>query len=334
MRAVVDAIESFFAYLDSIVWSAVALALLCHLGKVVARTRSWRTILAAAYPDSRVRWRSVAGAYAAGIGVNALVPARGGDVLKLYLVKRRIDGATYPTLAASLLVETIFDMTAGVLLLAWALQQGVLPGLEVLPRLPSVDLLWLFQKPRLAAVVAGVLLVLGFGLGLWAAQHVESFRQRVGQGFAVLRQPRVYVRGVLAWQALDWALRLATVYFFLVAFGLDAGLYEALLVQVTQSLSTIVPLTPAGLGTEQALLVYVFAGEQPAGALLSFSVGMKLILVVANVLLGFAAVLLMLRTVRWRRALRAAEPPTAPRAGQIDAVSERFDGRPEGEDVG
>jgi hypothetical protein len=35
-------------------------------------------------------------------------------------------------------------------------------------------------------------LVLGFTLGLRAARHVESFRQRVAQGFAVLRQPRVH----------------------------------------------------------------------------------------------------------------------------------------------
>jgi hypothetical protein len=59
------------------------------------------------------------------------------------------------------------------------------------------------------------------------------------------------------------------------------------------------------------VLVDVFAGEQPAGALLSFSVGMKLILVAANVALGFAAILLMLRTVRWRRAVAADDPAAA-----------------------
>jgi uncharacterized membrane protein YbhN (UPF0104 family) len=308
VRALFDAVESFFEYLDSIVWSAVALALACHLAKIVARTRSWRNILAAAYPEAEVRWRSVLGAYLAGLGVNAVLPARGGDVLKLYLVKHRIEGATYPTLASSLLVETIFDFTAALVLLAWALQQGVLPGLDVLPRLPSIDWLWLFQSPRLGAAVAIALLVAGFAVGLWASRRIEAFWQRVRQGFAILRQPRRYVRGVVAWQALDWALRLATIYFFLVAFGLEEGVREAFLVQVTQSLSTILPLTPAGLGTEQALLVYVFAGEQPAGALLSFSVGMKLILVAANVALGFAAIVLMLRTVRWRRAVAADDP--------------------------
>jgi uncharacterized membrane protein YbhN (UPF0104 family) len=69
---------------------------------------------------------------------------------------------------------------------------------------------------------------------------------------------------------------------------------------VTQSLSTIVPLTPAGIGTEQALVVYVLAGEASSSALLSFSVGMKIALIAANVALGAAALALMHRTLRWR----------------------------------
>jgi uncharacterized membrane protein YbhN (UPF0104 family) len=303
---VVDAIDSFLEYVGSIGWSAVVLALLCHLGKIAARTRAWHTILAAAYPDAPVRWRSVGGAYVAGQGVNAILPARSGDLVKLYLVKDRVDGATYPTLAASLVVLAVFDVVAGLVLVAWALKGGVLPGLDVVSRLPSLDWLWLFQNPRLGAVTAVVLLLLGFALGLWAAGRVDGFRTRARQGFAVLGTPGLYLRGVVAWQVLDWGLRLATISFFLVAFRLDAGVHEALLVQVAESLSTVVPLTPAGVGTEQALLVYVFAGEQPGHALLSFSVGMKLILIACNVALAGVALALLLRTVRWRPTLAAA----------------------------
>jgi uncharacterized membrane protein YbhN (UPF0104 family) len=295
------AFESFFDYLDSVSWDALGLAVLCHLCKIVARTRSWRNILAASYPDSRVRWPSVFGAYVAGVGVNALVPARGGDVLKLFLIKQRIDGSRYPTLAATLLVETLFDFVVASLLVLWALQQGVLPSLDVVPRLPEIDWLYLFQHPTAAAIVGGVALVLGFALGVWAARRAEAFWRRVSEGFAILRQPRRYLRQVVAWQALDWALRLASLFFFLQAFGLPTTAYNALLVQVTQSLSTLVPLTPGGIGTEQALLVYVFSGEAAAASVLSFSVGVKLVLLAVNVVLGSAAILLMLRTLRWRR---------------------------------
>jgi uncharacterized membrane protein YbhN (UPF0104 family) len=75
---------------------------------------------------------------------------------------------------------------------------------------------------------------------------------------------------------------------------------------VTQSLSTILPLTPSGIGTEQALSVYVLAGQASRSALLSFSVGMEIILTVWNVVLAVVSLALMLRTLRWKRALADA----------------------------
>ena len=301
MDSLLRAAEAFVDRLASLGWSALALAALCHLAKLVVRSRAWRNVLAEAYPDTDVRWRSVFGAYAAGVGVNAILPARGGDVVRLYLAKHRIEGATYPTLTASLLVEAVFDFLVSASLLVWALSLGVLPGLDTVRRLPSIDWLWLFHHPQLAAALGvaatvGLVILYAFGRRRW-----RDFRDRVAQGVVILRRPRRYLRRVVAWQALDWMLRLATIYFVLRGFGLVANLHNALLVQVTQSLSTLMPLTPGGLGTEQALLVYVFRGEAPTGALLSFSVGRLAVITAVNVVVGFAAIGLMLRTFRWRR---------------------------------
>lgn len=91
--------------------------------------------------------------------------------------------------------------------------------------------------------------------------------------------------------------------FFLKAFGLPADVGNALRVQVTQSLSTILPITPAGIGSEQALIVHVLSGQASRAALLSFSVGMKFALSVSSLVLGSVAIWLMLRTLRWRRLL-------------------------------
>ncbi|MBA3329941.1 MAG: flippase-like domain-containing protein [Actinobacteria bacterium] len=303
MSQVLNAVEAFLGHLSAIAWSSLALALACHVAKLFARTRAWRGIIAAAYPGTRVRSRTVLGAYLAGAGVNALVPARGGDLLKLYLVKHRVEGATYPTLGATLLLEAVFDAVVATLLLLWALQQGVFPSLDVLPDLPGVDWGYLFRHPELAAALGVFALVAAFLLGVWAAPRVSAFRTRVRQGFAVLADPWRYLRGVVAWQALDWMLRIATLLLFLDAFGIGADLRDAFLVQAAESLSTVLPLTPGGIGTEQALLVYVLRGEASTSALLSFSVGMKISLIVVNVALGMAALALMLRTLRFRRLL-------------------------------
>ena len=82
------------------------------------------------------------------------------------------------------------------------------------------------------------------------------------------------------------------------------------------SLSTLVPATPGGIGTEQALLVYAFRDIGVArSTLLAFSVGMKIVLTVVNVIVGFAALFLTLGTVRFRSVVAApggeAPPPAA-----------------------
>ena len=301
VRAVLDAIEVFLENLASVDPQPLALAVLCHLAKLVAVTRAWRNIVADAYPDQRVRWRPLFGAYAAGVGINAILPARGGDVVKLYLARRAVPGSTYTTLASTLLVQSIFDIVAASILLLWAIQLGVLPGLDVLSALPSFDFSWFFAHPQAAAVFLGALFVGLVFFAVWVEQHVTAFRARVAQGFRVLRDRPRYLRRVALWQAADWALRIATVYFFLLAFDVHADLHNALLGQVANSLSTILPISPGGIGTEQALIVYVLSGEAAASDLLSLSVGMRLTLTVVNVAVGFVALFLMLRTFRFRR---------------------------------
>jgi uncharacterized membrane protein YbhN (UPF0104 family) len=317
MGGVLDAFQAFFEHVRAVAWEPVLLALVCQVGRMCARSRAWRNVLAAAYPGSGLRWRTVFGAYAAGAAVNAIVPVRAGDLVKLFLVKRRVEAARYPTLAASLLVETIVDATLSGALLIWAVRERVLPGVRVLDRMPPIDWFWLFRHPRAAIAVAAAMLVVGFVLGFWAAARIVAFRRRVAQGFAVLRSPARYLRGVVAWQLVDWGLRLATIYFFLRAFHVPATYANVLRVQVTQSLSTIVPLTPAGIGTEQVLIVYVLAGQASRSALLSLSVGMKTILATLSVLVGLTALVVMLRTLHWRHLVEEDRPRTEP----ADSVS-------------
>ena len=49
------------------------------------------------------------------------------------------------------------------------------------------------------------------------------------------------------------------------------------------------------------MLVFVLRGTAAASAALAFSVGMQLVTVAVNVVLGFAAIAIMLRTLRFGR---------------------------------
>jgi len=311
MSGVLDAIGVFFDHLAAVDFRLLGFAIASHLVKMCCTSRAWRNAIAAAYPEDRVRWYRIFGAYAGGVGVNAIIPARGGDVVRLYLAHRAVPGSTYPALAATLLVLSIFDMLIAGLLFAWALTQGLLPSFAALHRLPNFDFEWFLDHGRISAAIGAALLVLGLVTILWARRRVEEFRAHVAQGLVVLRDRRRYLRSVAFWQAGDWALRFTAIWFFLGAFGVHQSLRNVFLVQVTQSLATLVPISPAGIGTEQAFIVYAFRGAVSGTKLIAFSVGMKVTLVTVNVVVGFSAIGLTLRTFRFRRAIGDAAPDAA-----------------------
>jgi uncharacterized membrane protein YbhN (UPF0104 family) len=299
--AFVDAVQVFWHHLSSVRWTPLGIALAIHLVKLVMRSFAWRNIVAAAYPGTRIGRLPVLGAYVAGVGVNAIAPARAGDVVKLYLVKHRVPRSAYPTLAPTLVVETLVDFVVAGAVFLWALSAGVVPSRQVIERIPTVDWSWPLRHPNvtlavIAALVFGLLLV-----GFRARRRVETFRRQVSRGFAILGDRRAYLRLVVSWQLLSWIARLGSIYFFLRAFRLTPSLHNALVVQTVDSLSTLMPFTPGGAGTKQGLTAYALRDEFSVSSVISFSVGMNIALVVANVLVGFAALFLMARTLRWRK---------------------------------
>src|SRR3954471_7450278 len=142
MSGVLHDIRVFFHHLADVGWPYLGAALLCQFVKLGCVSRAWRNIIAAAYPESVVRWRSVWGAILARVGVNAIVPARGGDAVGLFIVKRRVEGSTYPTLASSLVALTVFDSVVALSFIVYALAAGELPGSSVLGRLDAFDYHW------------------------------------------------------------------------------------------------------------------------------------------------------------------------------------------------
>ena len=308
---VLDGVDAFLDQLGSVSFLPLAAAIGCHLLKMACTSRAWRNVLAAAYPEERVPWISIYGAYLAGVGINAIIPARAGDAVRIVLAHRAIPGSTYTTVVSSTLVLSFFDIFAASALVGWALTTGELPGLDVLSRLESFDFAWLFSRPLLFDLaLAGILVAIGV-VGFWIAGHVAEFREHITQAFRVMSPPTRYLRSVVFWQAADWSLRLATIWLLLAAFHIPQSLEHVGLVQVSTSLATLLPITPAGVGTEQAFLLYVLSGVASAAVLLAFSVGAKLTITITNVVAGFTAIALILRTVRYNKALERVEPHAA-----------------------
>jgi len=305
---VLDGVNAFFAHLSAVDLFPAFLAVLAQLAKLGCTSMAWRNVLAAAYPGERVRRLPILGAYLAGVGVNAIVPVRAGDAVRIVLARRSIPASTYTTVVSSTLVLAIFDFTMASLLLLWAIAtQNALPQIGDLPRLPSFDFAWLLEHPLATELVLAAALIALALVGVWIAGHVANFWGRVRQALTVLRSPARYLRTVVAWQVGDWAFRFLTIWFMLDAFNVPQSLQNVLFVQVSASVATVLPQTPAGIGTEQAFLLYVFRGTVPSSQLLAFSVGMRLTLIATNVVAGFTAIFFTLRTVRYSKALGPAD---------------------------
>ena len=306
MHEFFHAVSVFFGEFASVSWGALAIAVGFHIAKVLLRTVAWRNILRAAYPRERIPLTPVAGAYVAGVGVNSIVPGRGGDVVKLYLVHRRLPGATYTTLASTLFTETLLDFVLATAFFLWALSIGVVPSVHT----PSFDWGWLFRQGKAAATVVALLTLAAIWFS-WKWSHNEGFKNRIGAGVAILRDRRRYVREVVSWQLASWVCRIASLYWFLKAFHVKATLHNALLAQVVDSLSTLLPISPGGAGTKQGFLVAILHGQAPTSRLLAFSIGQYAAVTVFNVVIGALVIFAMLRTLRLREILgraKAAEP--------------------------
>jgi uncharacterized membrane protein YbhN (UPF0104 family) len=280
-----ELIEDVLAQVESANWAAAAVAVALHIANVVVRAHAWRNIVAAAYPAERVRKHKIFLAYAAGAGVNAVSPWRGGELLRLSLARRSVSTSTYSGLASTVAAESVFNLSAAGGLLAWAITRGAIPA-------PRVGV------PLEILVGTALLILVGVCVGCGA-----GLRRPFVTGFRVFRDPVAYLRRVAAWQALDWMLRLATIYAFMAAFGIGGGLEAVLLIQGAQSAAALLPLAPARIGTKQAVLVYVLGSQLSTVSLVAFVAGSELLLAGTNVALGAAALMASVGTVRWRAAL-------------------------------
>jgi uncharacterized protein (TIRG00374 family) len=323
-----DAVGRFFANLAAVHWGALLLALAFFGANLTLRSRAIFHTLRAAYPDEPIQWRRIWGAYFAAVGFNSVVPARGGDVIKLFLTRSSVPHSSYPTVAASFAVEWIFDTGIGLLVLIYAFTQGVFPKPPDFAKLNAFDLSYLAAHPRFtlflmtATAVAGLI---GFAV---LSRRVRAFWARIRQGLTILRDRRRYMTEVFAVQGVAWLCRAAAFWFLLDAFRVGGSVGNVLLVFGVNAVAGAVPLTPGGAGVQQALLVKVFAGAAGGDVIAAYSVGQQIALAVFTAAVGFGALVGIFgfrsfkEVVRVGRAERDAEKagpdatgaPRAPRA--------------------
>src|SRR3954451_12244291 len=123
LRDFIDAVDEFFSNLAAVSWLSLGVGLVFFGIYLTFRSRAYYHTLRAAYPNERFRWREIWGAYEAAYGFDKGKPARGGDVIKLFLVHGSIQGSTYPAIGSSFFVEAVFDASLAIPILIFAFSQ-------------------------------------------------------------------------------------------------------------------------------------------------------------------------------------------------------------------
>ena len=196
----IDAAEAFFENLAGVEWPLLALALAAFLVYLSLRSRASFNILRAAYPTEHLQWRYIWGAYMAGYGFNSVIPARGGDVVRLFLTKTSVPRSSYPAVASSFAVELVFDAVMAVFILTFAFSQGVFPKPPDFPDIGAFDLSFLAANPQFTLFLVTFLAVAAHVATAILSARVKAFWARMRQGVTILADRRRYIREVFAVQ--------------------------------------------------------------------------------------------------------------------------------------
>lgn len=299
-----DAIGSFFDSLSRVGWGALALGALCFVIYLTLRSRAFFNALRAAYPAEPIAFRRIWGAYISAYGFNNVIPARGGDVIKLFLVKQSVPNATYPAVGAAICVEAVFDAFMAIFILAFAFSQGVFPKPPDFAKLGAFDLSFFASHPKFTLFMLTVLAVATLvGIAV-LTQRVKAFWARVRQGLTILRDRPRYMREVFAWQLAGWGFRFSAFWLLLDAFNVGGSVRNVLLVLGVNAVAAVVPFTPGGAGVQQALLVKVFAGTAAGATIAAYSVGQQIVIAATTLGVGFIALLTIFRIRSFKEAIR------------------------------
>jgi uncharacterized membrane protein YbhN (UPF0104 family) len=298
--SLINSIGTFFSQLADLSWVALLLGLALYAVYLLLRSRALFNAVRAAYPQERVRWRDVWGAYMVGYAINNVFPLGGGSVAQLFLTRQAIPASSYPTVASALSTGVIFDWFMGLLVMCFAFTQGVFPKPPDFSKLPAFDISFFASNMRFTLfvlTVLGVLFLVAFAL---LSAKVKAFWERVRQGFAILRDRRRYRRDMARWQFASWVARFASYWALLDAFHIGGSARNALLVLAVQVVASVFPFTPGGAGVQQALLLTIFAHNSYVA---SFSVGQQIATAVLTTVCGFAALVLIFRFRSFREVI-------------------------------
>ena len=229
-----------------------------------AKTERWAQLL----DRGTVKLRILFSSMMVGYTVNTLLPARLGEVARIYLLHKRAGIPAGRTLS-TIILERLLDVAAVVIILGIALLSVDLPN-------------WI----RTSILLGTVLLIVGLA-GLLVIAYLPrslfgSFAERapvlqriplkstIEAGFTLLVEVARTRRGLwaLGWSLPAWACVVAGTHVILLGFGFDVPIWASMVLVGATTLGMILPSSPGYVGVFHLLaaesLVLFGVAETPA----------------------------------------------------------------------
>ena len=265
--------------LSRIAWPWVAAAVMADIASYACQGTRWSLLLR---PVGRISPLRATEAIYAGLFVNELLPMRLGEVLRAWLVSRRL-GATPAAIIPAIAVERLFDSLWVAAAVAVAAAVVPLPG----ALLRVGDIFGILVGVALAAFL--VLVLRAQGSPRAGAGRLRRFLAAQAGGIRAIGHSRyLLVAGVIS----GGVLLLQGIAYWLVlrACGIDLGVGPGFVAFLVVHLGTAIPNAPGNVGSYQlfAVLGLAIFGVAKAEAA-AFSVAVFVLLTVPLWVLGWAA---------------------------------------------
>ena len=300
----------------SIYWLVLALALKTAESAFIGLT--WKNILHAAYPHSKLTFKTSWGASQGGTAINAVAPAQAGTAAMIGIFRKSIRGSTVAGITTATFVQAAFFAALSALMVVGV---AAFRPRTVSKGTPSDESGGFLEQHRVlvpALVVVAVIALVYFWPRL--KPRLIHIWQEAKEGAAVFRDWRAYVRGVAVPSSLSYACRIGVNVVFMAAFSIPITAFTVFLVASSHMLSGLFALTPGGVGQTQALDVATLRSYASSGDIAAFSITQDAVVTLWNVVLGvivmvwafgFGAAKDMLFTRRKKKKKKKKEQPEA-----------------------
>ncbi len=210
---------------------------------ILVRGYRWRIFLK---PVSDVSLRLTSNATLIGCFGNNALPMRLGEVLRSYIIARRIS-VPVSQVFGSVIVERVVDILSALVLIAG------LPFLGVIPTTVRQPLIWLIIFSACLVVVAFWLARRKNGIP-FLKNRMKEIADNLLLGFNSLSQTQHYIKLLISTVIL-WFLYLMSIHVTQYAIGLELSLADSYVLLLAITISMMFAAAPGNVGTYHAAVV-------------------------------------------------------------------------------